>query len=117
MRVVLTPTDEAEQMIKFISVMNKGDDTWCFINTDGIAKVTCKVTTTRTGGGFDIRSTVDPSLPKSTPVQEKTDFTITLHTASGDGEMIFDTEGEANTWAETNLGISDIVGNTQTKDY
>jgi hypothetical protein len=51
----------------------------------------------------------DPTVPATTPIETVTSVSIRLFTANGDGEVLFDSESEADIWAEQNLGIDDII--------
>jgi len=95
-------------MLQFIRVKGSSGETE-FIALDKIVRVSCSVTTKKTGGELEPMSLLDPSKPKTTPVQVFTTVSIRLFTANGDGEIRFDSESKADSWAQLNLGIRDFT--------
>jgi hypothetical protein len=92
-------------MNRFIKVAD--DSGACdFINLDLVVKVSCSVVRTKKGGGFNIESITDSTVPASSPVTESTMAVITLLTASEGGEIRFSNLHDATEWAQENLGIA-----------
>lgn len=99
-------------MSEFIQV-GDGEGGTEFISVDKIVRVACSVSKRRKGGGLEALSLVDPTYPPTTPVEVLTSVSIRLFTANGDGEVLFDSESEADIWAEQNLEIDDITARSQ----
>jgi len=100
-------------MQKFIEVL--GDDgTWHFINFNQITKVSCEVSKTKYGGDFNPMSMLNDQIPSEMPWREVVVVAIRVLTANGEGQVKFNSESEADIWAVTELGISDIVLRSQT---
>lgn len=92
-------------MANFIKIADE-NDTCDFLNLDQVGKVTFEVRRSKSGGGFNLMSVTDPSLPKSIPAIEREMAVITLITPAGNGELRFDKFFEAENWARDNLGIT-----------
>ena len=99
--------------IDFIDVLG-GDGTWHLINPGQITKVSCKVERTQTSAGLKIASHKNPSPPASPQADAEVVVTIRILTANGEGHISFDSEGEADMWAYSYLGISDFILRSQT---
>lgn len=92
-------------MTRFIKVAD--DNGSCdFINLDHVVKVSCGVVRTKKGGGFNIESVTDSTVPATSPVTESTVAVITLLTANGSGDVRFVDLREATKWAQENLGLA-----------
>lgn len=76
-----------------------------FIDLDKVTKISCAVERTKTGGGFNIESIADATIPKTSPVCETVNFIITLSTAGGKAQMHFSDSNEAVRWAKDHFGV------------
>jgi hypothetical protein len=92
-------------MANFIKVADI-EGTFDFIDLDQVTKVSCSVKRHQTGGGLNIESIVDPSVPTSAPRQESVTAVILLRTSGGLGELRFNDLDEAARWAKEHLGIA-----------
>ncbi|MGX4643471.1 hypothetical protein [Massilia sp. SYSU DXS3249] len=92
-------------MANFIKIADL-EETCDFIDLDQVTKVSCTVRRHQTGGGLNIESFSDPSVPRSTPSRESVTAVIILHTSGGTGELRFSDLDEAAQWAQENLGIA-----------
>jgi len=99
-------------MTRFIEVLG-GDNTWHFINPEQITKVQCKVERRTIPGGVEASSLLN-DIPTVTFDREETKVSIRILTAGGDGEVHFDSESEADMWAQAELGIDNFILRSQT---
>ena len=87
--------------MKFVKVSNP-EGTMHWVDITKAEAISVEEVTT--GGGFDIRSTVDPTVPKHNP--KKTAQHITLRMISGADELlVFSDEAEADDWLAEHFGI------------
>ena len=99
------PVVHKDTMTRFIKVAD--DNGTCdFINLDHVVKVSCGVMRTKKGGGFNIESVTDSTVPATSPATESTVAVISLFTANGSGDIRFVDLREAIEWTQDNLGLA-----------